>query len=355
MQRQSVRYLGKTSVCRTIVQAGAHEPVPSAGENAKAAQKPGSSSGKDQTAANPPAKQCETIVGTVAPPANPPSGGKKAAQKQTASFTDTIAKSIQESDPYGSAVYAVEVLNTDNRGAGLSDSTRVSLLPTIVPFQSFAAQVTPPGVMISWQCPERSAAIPRVNYLFRIYRRSAQGGPDARIAELDANQCVGKAPSETPSIQEAQRGGDGTSFLDQTIVWEDTYFYRGTVVSVLAAKEGSPVEVEGDDTPEVKVFAHDIFPPAVPTGLQAVFSGSGQQPFIDLVWNPVTDADLAGYNVYRHDEGTAPIKINSDLITTPAFRDTRVESGRTYFYSVSAVDERGNESTRSAEASETVP
>ena len=55
--------------------------------------------------------------------------------------------------------------------------------------------------------------------------------------------------------------------------------------------------IEGDDTPEVKVFANDVFPPAVPSGLQAVFSGPGQKPFIDLVWAPVSDADLAGYNV----------------------------------------------------------
>jgi hypothetical protein len=39
----------------------------------------------------------------------------------------------------------------------------------------------------------------------------------------------------------------------------------------------------------------------------------------------------------------------------PAFRDARVVSGNTYFYSVSAVDLRGNESGRSEVASESVP
>ena len=55
----------------------------------------------------------------------------------------------------------------------------------------------------------------------------------------------------------------------------------------LAAKQ-----VEGDDTPPVTVVAHDVFPPATPTGLQAVFSGPGQKPFIDLVWTPNTEPDL---------------------------------------------------------------
>jgi fibronectin type 3 domain-containing protein len=42
-------------------------------------------------------------------------------------------------------------------------------------------------------------------------------------------------------------------------------------------------------------------------------------------------------------------------VKTPAFRDTHVEAGKTYQYAVTAVDERGNESAHSAEASETVP
>jgi len=89
--------------------------------------------------------------------------------------------------------------------------------------------------------------------------------------------------------------------------------------------------------------------------LQAVFSGPGQQPFIDLIWAPVADADLDGYNIYRHEEGSAPVKLNAGLVKMPAFRDAQVVSGNTYSYSVSAVDLRGNESARSGEASESVP
>jgi fibronectin type 3 domain-containing protein len=119
---------------------------------------------------------------------------------------------------------------------------------------------------------------------------------------------------------------------------------------------GKPaVSVEGDDTPEVKVFAHDVFPPGVPSGLQAVFSGPGQQPFIDLIWVPVADSDLDGYNVYRREEGGTPAKLSSEPVKMPAFRDAQVVSGKNYFYSVSAVDLRGNESARSEETSESVP
>jgi hypothetical protein len=160
-------------------------------------------------------------------------------------------------------------------------------------------------------------------------------------------------------------------FVDHTFEWEKTYLYRITIATEIKAgtlqecppgvepETGSSTcasyaSVEGDDSPAVRVYGHDVFAPAVPIGLQAVASGVGQQPFIDLIWSPDSEADLAGYNIYRHEEGSQPVKINSELVDTPAFRDTNVQSGKKYFYSVSAVDLRGNESARSEEANETM-
>ena len=136
---------------------------------------------------------------------------------------------------------------------------------------------------------------------------------------------------------------------------EKHYDYYATVATIVSRAAKPEVEVEGDDSPIVEVFTHDTFPPATPTGVQAVFSGVGQTPFIDVVWSPDTEADLAGYNVFRHEEGVPAVKLNSDLVKTPAYRDTNVQPGKKYFYSISAVDERNNESARSDEASEQVP
>jgi fibronectin type 3 domain-containing protein len=124
---------------------------------------------------------------------------------------------------------------------------------------------------------------------------------------------------------------------------------------VITQENKPDVQVEGDDTPEIKVFADDVFPPAVPSGLQAVASGPGQKNFIDLIWAPVTDVDLNGYNVYRHEQGSAQVKVNAEPLKTPAYRDATVASGKSYVYAVSAVDLRGNESARSEEAGETAP
>ncbi len=52
--------------------------------------------------------------------------------------------------------------------------------------------------------------------------------------------------------------------------------------------------------------------------------------------------------------GTAT-KVNADPVKSPSYRDAAVSSGKTYTYSVSAVDVRGNESQRSESTSEPVP
>jgi hypothetical protein len=319
-ERLSVRYLGKTRVCRSL--AGA-------------------------------LRECGAVVGEVAASADF-AARKSSGKKPTATFTDTLAAAVEQEHPMNFATYAVEVLNEAGRGAGISNQVRVPLVPTLPAFGGFLAQANGQGVNISWQCGAGAGAGKSgIKYLFRIYRRLDGSASETKITDVEATECAtgagaGVAPSGVVSSSLV------SSFLDQTFEWEKTYFYRGTVVSVIEEAGKTAVEVEGDDTPEVKVFAHDVFPPAVPAGLQAVFSGPGQAAFIDLIWTPVGDSDLAGYNVYRHEAGGAAVKLNAELVKTPGYRDAQVVAGKIYFYSVSAVDERGNESGRSEETSESV-
>jgi hypothetical protein len=305
MERQSVRYLGATLVCR----------------------------GFDATL-----NQCGTPVGEEAPPAD--FTGKKEAggKKLVARFVDTLPVDPGLRSDFGSATYAVEVLNRDARGAGLSNRVRLPVAETLPAPTDFSARVTVQGVVLTWTGARLSLPVPNaVRRGYRVYRREERGQREILIGERDAG-------SESK-----------LSLSDQSFEWEKTYYYRATTFTVIAQPGKPDVSIDGDDTREVKVFTNDVFPPAVPTGLQAVFSGPGQQPFVDLIWAPVTDADLDGYNVYRHEEGAAPVKINAESVKIPAYRDAQVGAGKIYFYSVSSVDSRGNESARSEETSERVP
>ena len=281
--------------------------------------------------------QCGIAVGEAA--AQPSSRTVRSSKRKISrSYVDSLSGHLQSDNPSAFVTYGIEALNAEGRGAGLSNQVRVSLVRTLPPPQDFSARVTAQGVVLTWtgEAPAAGSGAP-VHYVYRIYRR-----PEDNAQRI----LAGEVPA----------GSERTySLTDSSVEWEKTYEYRAETVTVIAQENKAQLQIEGDDTPEIKVFTNDVFPPAVPTGLQAVSSGPGQKTFIDLVWAPVADIDLDGYNVYRHEEGEAAAKLNAEPVKTPAYRDANVVSGKRYFYSVSAVDVRGNESGRSEEASELVP
>lgn len=280
-------------------------------------------------------KACGSAVGQVSTPI-PRTVAPK--QKPQGTFTDTLAAEFLNDSPDASITYSIQVLNREGRSAGLSNQVRVSLIRTMPVPQDFGARVAKEGVVVSWSSSPISIDHSDVKYLYRIYRRS-EGANQATI--------VGAVPASERDI----------TFTDSTIEWQKTFYYFVEPVTVIQRADASELAVEGSDSPEVRVLADDVFPPAVPSELQAVFSGPGQAAFIDLIWAPVTDVDLAGYNVYRREDGPASVmvKVNSALVQTPAYRDTEVRPNKSYVYSVTAVDTRGNESAHSEEAGETVP
>lgn len=306
--RQTVHALGSTRICRTTKSAltDCGTPVgeePPATTAASADEQSGKSSGKKK--------------------------------KPEASYVDTLP--TQSDNPSEFITYAAEVLNADGRGAGLSNQVKVSLMRTLPAPSDFHGRVTSQGVVLSWASQTLPSPSPSMRYVYRVYRRLENTHDESLIGEV----AVGN--------------DQNLSVTDPTIEWEKTYEYSAEAVTVVEQRDKTELQIEGENSPEIKVFADDVFPPAVPSGLQAAFSGPGQQRFIDLIWAPDTDADLAGYNVYRHEEGTSPVKLNAELVKSPAYRDADVVSGKNYFYSVSAVDLRGNESARAEEASEAVP
>ena len=72
-----------------------------------------------------------------------------------------------------------------------------------------------------------------------------------------------------------------------------------------------------------------------------------------LTWDANAETDLAGYNVYMGTQSGvygAPISIGN----TTSYTVGNLTGGRTYYFSLTAVDGAGNESERSAEVSKAV-
>jgi hypothetical protein len=247
-------------------------------------------------------------------------------------------RSLLETSPGGDfAAYSVLAQSSSGKAAGPSNQATVPLVPTLPAPARIQAAAVPLGIRLSWDqaWPPQNQSHLSAQYAYRIMRREEGAKTPVMVKQVSA-------------------GNEAMTFIDTGIEWQKHYDYWITPVTLWegAGKKGV---VEGDDSPPAAVYAEDTFPPEVPAGLQAVFSGLAQQPFIDLAWTPNMEPDLAGYNVYRHTGDEPPAKINADLVKTPSFRDTNVKPGTKYLYSVSAVDLRGNESGKSAEASETVP
>lgn len=135
-------------------------------------------------------------------------------------------------------------------------------------------------------------------------------------------------------------------YADPRVEYDTERCYALRTVLTVAA-----TTIEGDASARVCVTPRDTFPPAAPTGLNAV----PETAAVSLIWNPVDAADLAGYLVLR---AIAPSVVRTPLTNAPladtTFRDTSVPSGARVSYAVVAIDKNGNRSEPSAAIEETV-
>jgi hypothetical protein len=266
-------------------------------------------------------------------------------------FTDALPVQLAAGAPRPLS-YFVELKNRNGRSAGLSNAAVVLAGEAPAPVTGLSAEVRKQGVALRWTPADESSPT-----AFRLHRKLLNP-PAAKPREgllapqpepLEQNLLVDRcAPDE--------RKGDCRA-LDTNIRFGKSYEYRAQRVARITL-EGRVLELASEFSAPVRVEAKDIFPPETPTGLAAVATAGedGAAPVIDLSWQPVTDVDLAGYAVYRSEGEAAWQRISPpDPLVPPAFHDTQVQPGHTYRYTVSAVDQGGHESARSAEAVETVP
>jgi len=83
-------------------------------------------------------------------------------------------------------------------------------------------------------------------------------------------------------------------------------------------------------------------------------NGSSKPHSVTVNWNPSV-SPVAGYNVYRADPAGAPVKLTSKIVSGTRYIDKNVEAGRTYVYTITAVDLKGVEGKPSTSITVTVP
>ncbi|HWR50978.1 MAG TPA: hypothetical protein VN428_07705 [Bryobacteraceae bacterium] len=132
---------------------------------------------------------------------------------------------------------------------------------------------------------------------------------------------------------------DKNEFIDKATQYGRKYEY--TIQAFL--KTGETTEAVSEVSAVASVTPVDRFAPATPAGLTVTAGVSA----IQLNWEPNSEADLQGYRVYRSAAGGEFAAIG-DILPTPNFTDRAVTAGASYSYCVTAIDQNGNESARTA-------
>jgi hypothetical protein len=258
-------------------------------------------------------------------------------------YTETLPGELTSGAPRV-VNYFVELKNRKGRSAGLSNAGPMIAGAPPAPVAGFAVDVKKAGVVLHWISDGENAAV-------RVRRKLLTASAEKPKESMTAPP---PEPAEQDLLIEDVSQGRA---LDKTVRFGETYEYRAQRVARVTV-DGKTLEIDGEFSAAVRVDVKDVFPPAVPTGLAAVASlgANGGETAIDLSWQPDTEADVAGYVVYRREGDGEWERISpAEPVVGPAFRDTRVQQGHTYRYAVSAVDQGGHESARSEEARESVP
>ena len=259
-------------------------------------------------------------------------------QIQTAGDTLTYRDVLELAGQPTRLRYALRYVNASGQRAAFSNfvviepAARIAQPPTL----ATPAQVAEDAITLTWTPPAANidGSTP-VNLLgYNVYR-------------LDESQNeLAQTPINSSLVS-------GTTYSDRSFKFGNEYRY--VVRSVSLGTGGAQVESLNSNV--VPAQPLDKFAPAPPERPSIAPDPSFGRLAIFFAANKETD--IAGYNIYRSTDPNLPkpnwTKLNQDLLTRTNFRDDKVESGKTYYYYIVAVDNAGNVSQPSDVASETVP
>ena len=207
-------------------------------------------------------------------------------------------------------IVGVRAVSTKGRASEWSNFVALHVQPPLTTPAEFRPQLVPQGVLLTWNAPSEPS--------FHIIRKAQE---EQRAAQIGVTT--------------------ETQYLDAQIQYGKTYEYW---------VQGVNGEAQSEYAGPVTAKPEDKFAPAVPSGVAA---SAGLQT-IELAWERNTESDFKGYRVFRA-IGDGPFEKIADMIEAPSFSDNKTEAGTRYRYAVSAVDQTGNESERSAPVEATAP
>ncbi|MEJ7860053.1 MAG: fibronectin type III domain-containing protein [Pyrinomonadaceae bacterium] len=142
-----------------------------------------------------------------------------------------------------------------------------------------------------------------------------------------------------------------SEFLDKLFEFDINYKYFVRAVSLGSNSE----PIESSNSNVIEILPRDNFAPSPPSAITIAAAPNNLSIFFAV--NP--EKDIAGYKIYRSINSSLPKSqwqlLTPKVIQTNTFQDRQIESGKTYYYYLTAVDKAGNISESSEVFSETSP
>ncbi len=203
-------------------------------------------------------------------------------------------------------------------------SEKVSIKTKIPPrpIQTLKAEKMNKVVSLKWEKPIINIKNEKLNSIsgYRIYKK-------VESSEKDFISDGYKLITQNPILKEVYED-------DDTSV-NGTYFYY--VVSMINPK------IESEKSNIVSIKIEDIYPPEIPSNIYTFKA----KDHIYITWDKVKDKDFSHFKLYRRVGKKGEFKLISDNITTNYFKDMNVVRGKIYFYYLTSVDLKNNESENS--------
>jgi len=235
-------------------------------------------------------------------------------------YHDSLADILKSERATSELGYAVVTVRRNGLRSEISNVATIKpVRPPAAP-ENLLATAEENRICLSWQPPSDKMA-EKVEVLgYRIYRR--------RLEEDDYGRALNSEPA------------DATDYADTTAAYGSVYVY-----TVTAVPKDHPAS-EGPPAIQFGIRYDDVYPPPAVARVDAL----PEQTLVRLHWSPVEAPDLAGYEVFRSEDGGPEKRLDDRPLAETSFVDSAVAVGKTYRYRVRSVDRTGNASEPSPAA-----
>ena len=202
--------------------------------------------------------------------------------------------------------YSLRLVNKSGRRSDFSKSVHTEPRVAALPPVQLTGEVQEDRVIVRWRAPE---------------------------ANIDG--------SRPPNVVGYRVNSDG--FVSENeYVDRDFHFWEPQVYTVQTVTRRADPLILSEFSDSLTVVPRDVFPPRTPQNLTTLL----WEGKIRIFWDANKEVDLQGYLVYRG-RGPDRLEKSSSLVKINNYTDEDAAPGVTWYYSVTALDESGNESAQS--------